>query len=131
MRQRLRRRPRAPRPPCEVIRRREEAQAVGPAAHPEDVLDVRFEALDRATALVIVVVVGFYALRTMRARAQQQIAKRRAENKVRMSDPILRSDIKILEKTNSVFLSDAIALRRAQVVREPDQSWTYRRRGRR
>ena len=84
-----------------------------------------------ATALVIVVVVGFYALRTMRARAQQQIAKRRAENKVRMSDPILRSDIKILEKTNSVFLSDAIALRCAQVVREPDQSWTYRRRGRR
>ena len=42
-------------------------------------------------------------------------AKRRAENKVRMSDLILVSDIKILARMNSRLLDDAIVLRSAQI----------------
>ena len=42
-------------------------------------------------------------------------AKRRAENKVRMSDLILLSDITALAKSNSPLLADAIALYCAQV----------------
>ena len=41
--------------------------------------------------------------------------KRRAENKVRMSDLILRTDIQTLAKSNSQLLDDAIALRYAQM----------------
>ena len=41
--------------------------------------------------------------------------KRRAENKVRMSDFILLSDIKALAKSNSPWLGDAIALYCAQL----------------
>ena len=40
--------------------------------------------------------------------------KRRAENKVRMSDLILLTDIQILAKSNSQLLDDAVALRSAQ-----------------
>ena len=42
---------------------------------------------------------------------------RRAENKVKVSDPILRVDIDILERYGSGLLDDAIALRRAQIQR--------------
>ena len=41
--------------------------------------------------------------------------KRRAENKVRMSDLILRTDIQTLAKSNSQLLDDGIALRYAQM----------------
>ena len=41
--------------------------------------------------------------------------KRRAENKVRTSDLILLTDVKVLAKTNSQLLDDAIALRCAQM----------------
>ena len=41
--------------------------------------------------------------------------KRRAENKVRMSDLILLTDIQTLAKSNSQLLDDAIALRCAQM----------------
>ena len=46
---------------------------------------------------------------------RQWKAKRRAENKVRMSDCILLSDIKALAKSNSPLLADAIALYCAQL----------------
>ena len=42
-------------------------------------------------------------------------AKRRAENKVRVSDRILLSDIKALAKSNSPLLADAISLYCAQL----------------
>ena len=45
-------------------------------------------------------------------------AKRRAENKVRMSDRILLSDIKALAKSNSPLLVDAITLHCAQMEQE-------------
>ena len=46
---------------------------------------------------------------------RQWKAKRRAENKVRMSDHILLADIKILARMNSRLLDDAIGLRSAQI----------------
>ncbi len=42
---------------------------------------------------------------------------RRAETKVKLSDPITRLDIDILERYGSDLLDDAIALRRAQLLR--------------
>ena len=44
--------------------------------------------------------------------------KRRAENKVRKSELILRADIVLLARTNSRLLDDAIALRCAQMEQE-------------
>lgn len=73
--------------------------------------------------LLIVVVVaavagaGYYVFGVQ---GPKKIAKRRAENKVKMSDPILRGDIEILEQTNSDLLNDAIALRRAQIEQGRD-----------
>ena len=47
----------------------------------------------------------------------------RAENKVKVSDPITRGDIDILERWGSKLLNDAIELRRAQLQRgdHPEQ----------
>ena len=45
-------------------------------------------------------------------------AKRRAENKVRMSDLILLADIKALAKSDSPLLVDAITLYCAQMEQE-------------
>jgi hypothetical protein len=45
----------------------------------------------------------------------QRKTKRQAENKVRMSDLILLTDIQILAKSNSQLLDDAITLRYAQM----------------
>ena len=42
---------------------------------------------------------------------------RQAESKVKVSDPILRRDIDILERYGSDLLQDAIELRRAQILR--------------
>ena len=42
---------------------------------------------------------------------------RQAESKVKVSDPILRRDIDILERYGSELLQDAIELRRAQILR--------------
>ena len=49
---------------------------------------------------------------------------RQAESKVKVSDPILRRDIDILERYGSDLLQDAIELRRAQILRgdHPDSS---------
>lgn len=46
---------------------------------------------------------------------RQWKAKRRAENKVRVSDLILLTDIQRLAKSNSSLLDDAITLRCAQM----------------
>ena len=46
---------------------------------------------------------------------RQWKAKRRAENKVKISDLILLTDIRSLAKSNSRLLDDAITLRCAQM----------------
>ena len=66
------------------------------------------------TGLVAVAVLVF-AYYLFKVRTPHEDAKRRAENKVRMSDSILRDDIVILARTNSPLLDDAIALRHAQI----------------
>ena len=80
----------------------------------------------------LVVVVGFALAfwwlfvkgNTGRARGSDLMELRQAENKVKVSDPILRRDIDILERYGSDLLQDAIELRRAQVLRgdHPDSS---------
>jgi hypothetical protein len=52
-----------------------------------------------------------------RARGSDLVVLRQAENKVKVSDPILRRDIDVLELYGSDLLQDAIELRRAQVLR--------------
>ena len=42
---------------------------------------------------------------------------RQAENKVKVSDPILRRDIDILDRYGSELLQEAIELRRAQLLK--------------
>ena len=51
------------------------------------------------------------------ARGSDLMELRQAENKVKVSDPILRRDIDILERYGSDLLQDAIELRRAQILR--------------
>ena len=80
----------------------------------------------------LVVVVGFALAfwwlfakgNTGRARGSDLMELRQAENKVKVSDPILRRDIDILERYGSDLLQDAIELRRAQILRgdHPDSS---------
>ena len=73
----------------------------------------------------LVVVVGFALAfwwlfvkgNTGRARGSDLMELRQAENKVKVSDPILRRDIDILERYGSELLQDAIELRRAQILR--------------
>lgn len=52
-----------------------------------------------------------------RVRGRDLTELRQAENKVKLSDPILRRDIDILERFGSDLLQDAIELRRAQILR--------------
>lgn len=72
-------------------------------------------------AIVIALVVGlwlrFGQRNTHRARGTDLTELRQAENKVKVSDPILRRDIDILERFESGLLQDAIDLRRAQILR--------------
>ena len=80
----------------------------------------------------LVIVVGFALAfwwlfvkgNTGRARGSDLMELRQAENKVKVSDPILRRDIDILERYGSDLLQDAIELRRAQILRgdHPDSS---------
>ena len=79
----------------------------------------------------MVVVVGFalafwwlFVRNANRARGSDLMELRQAENKVKVSDPILRRDIDILERYGSDLLQDAIELRRAQILRgdHPDSS---------
>lgn len=52
-----------------------------------------------------------------RARGNDLVELRQAESKVKLSDPILRRDIDVLERFGSDLLQDAIELRRAQILR--------------
>ena len=73
----------------------------------------------------LVVIVGFalafwwlfFRENDRRARGSDLTELRQAENKVKVSDPILRRDIDILERYGSDLLQDAIELRRAQILR--------------
>ena len=71
---------------------------------------------------VVAVAVLVFAYYLFKVRTPHEGARQRAENKVRMSDPILRDDIVILARTNSQLLDDAIALWCAQIElgRDPD-----------
>lgn len=71
--------------------------------------------------IIIVLVVAFllwqYSKRNSRkAQGNDLMELRQAENKVKVSDPILRRDIDILERYGSDVLQDAIELRRAQIL---------------
>ena len=72
-------------------------------------------------AAVIVCVLAFWfwsgRRNTRRARGSDLTELRQAENKVKVSDPILRRDIDVLERYGSESLQDAIELRRAQILR--------------
>ena len=72
-------------------------------------------------AVVIVFALAFWRLfvagNFRRARGSDLMELRQAENKVKVSDPILRRDIDILERYGSDMLQDAIELRRAQILR--------------
>ena len=59
----------------------------------------------------------FNGRNTRSARGSDLMELRQAENKVKVSDPILRGDIDILERYGSDLLQDAIELRRAQILR--------------
>ena len=91
------------------------AFAVAPTAR--DVVDVvlsdnALNALMRPTYGVIIVAAGILLVLLLVYLATKM--KRRAENKVRHSDPILLTDIQTLAQSNSPLLDDAIALRCAQ-----------------
>ena len=72
-------------------------------------------------AVVIVCALAFWlwsgTRSTRRARGSDLTELRQAENKVKVSDPILRRDIDVLERYGSEMLQDAIELRRAQILR--------------
>ena len=79
-------------------------------------------------AIFSAIAVSFWLLFSMgnsrrRATGNDLMELRPAESKVKVSDPILRVDIDILERHGSELLDDAIALRRAQLQRgEPPDS---------
>ena len=72
-------------------------------------------------AIVVVIVLALWLLfgrgNSSRASGSDLTELRQAENKVKVSDPILRRDIDILERYSSDLLQDAIELRRAQILR--------------
>lgn len=67
-------------------------------------------------ALAVALWMWFGGGNTRRARGTDLTELRQAENKVKVSDPILRRDIDILERYGSDLLKDAIELRRAQIL---------------
>ena len=71
-----------------------------------------------AIVVAILLAFWFYGRRNAsRARGTDLTELRQAENKVKVSDPIMRRDIDILERYGSDLLQDAIELRRAQLLR--------------
>ena len=68
-------------------------------------------------ALALALWLWFRQGNTSRATGSDLTELRQAENKVKVSDPILRRDIDILERFGSDLLQDAIELRRAQILR--------------
>ena len=71
-------------------------------------------------AVIVAFALAFWRLfgagNCRRARGSDLLELRQAENKVKVSDPILRRDIDILERYGSDLLQDAIELRRAQIL---------------
>ncbi|MYC29270.1 MAG: hypothetical protein F4X65_04165 [Chloroflexi bacterium] len=77
-----------------------------------------------ALAVLALVALGIWWLtRKRRPSGQELMELSRAEAKVKVSDPITRGDIDILERWESKLLEDAIELRRAQLQRgdHPEQ----------
>ena len=77
-----------------------------------------------ALAALALIAFGIWWLtRKRRPSGQELMELSRAEAKVKVSDPITREDIDILERWESKLLEDAIALRRAQLQRgdHPEQ----------
>lgn len=77
-----------------------------------------------ALAALGLVLLGIWWLtRKRRPSGPELMELSRAEAKVKVSDPITRGDIDILERWESKLLEDAIALRRAQLQRgdHPEQ----------
>ena len=68
-------------------------------------------------ALAALVYLLFFRGNSRRATGRDLTELRQAENKVKVSDPILRRDIDVLERYGSALLHDAIELRRAQILR--------------
>ena len=79
--------------------------------------------------LLVLVAVGLISFgiwwftRKRRPTGPELMELSRAEAKVKVSDPITRGDIDILERWGSDLLEDAIALRRAQLQKgdHPEQ----------
>ena len=77
-----------------------------------------------AIAAFVLIAFGIWWLtRKRRPTGEERMELSRAENKVKVSDPITRGDIDILERWGSKLLNDAIELRRAQLQRgdHPEQ----------
>ena len=74
-------------------------------------------------ALALIAIGIWWLTRKRRPSGEELMELSRAENKVKVSDPITRGDIDILERWGSKLLDDAIALRRAQLQRgdHPEQ----------
>ena len=74
-------------------------------------------------ALALVALGIWWLTRKRRPSGQELMELSRAEAKVKVSDPITRGDIDVLERWGSDLLDDAIALRRAQLQRgdHPEQ----------
>ena len=77
-------------------------------------------------AIAALALIGFgiwWLTRKRRPSGQELMELSRAEAKVKVSDPITRGDIDILERWGSKLLEDAIELRRAQLQRgdHPEQ----------
>ena len=74
-------------------------------------------------ALALVAFGIWWLTRKRRPSGQELMELSRAEAKVKVSDPITRGDIDVLERWGSDLLEDAIALRRAQLQRgdHPEQ----------
>lgn len=77
-----------------------------------------------ATAALALALLGIWWLTRKRGpTGEERMELSRAENKVKVSDPITRGDIDVLERWGSKLLGDAIELRRAQLQRgdHPEQ----------
>ena len=74
-------------------------------------------------ALVLIAFGIWWLTRRRRPSGEELMELSRAENKVKVSDPITRGDIDVLERWGSKLLEDAIELRRAQLQRgdHPEQ----------
>ena len=76
-----------------------------------------------AVALVLVLLGIWWLTRKRRPTGEERMELSRAENNGKVSDPITRGDIDVLERWGSKLLEDAIELRRAQLQRgdHPEQ----------